>query len=84
MHSHAPDTFIQIKVTAKLNADVQAAAVADGQPVNAWITGLLENAVVQSQARIAAEMEASEKQRKLLWDKQDKATNDLIQKSRGK
>jgi hypothetical protein len=44
MHSHAPDTFIQIKVTAKLKADVEAAAVAESKTVNAWITGLLETA----------------------------------------
>jgi hypothetical protein len=83
MLSHAPDTFIQIKVTAKLKADVEAAAVADGQPVNPWIISLLENAVAQAQELAAARMEFDAQQTKLRWDKQDQVVNDLVEKSRG-
>jgi predicted HicB family RNase H-like nuclease len=48
MQYHGPDTFIQIKITSKLKADVEAAAVAESQTVNAWITGLLEAAIAQA------------------------------------
>jgi len=55
-----PDTFIQIKIPVTLKAAIETVAATDGQSVNAWIVGLLENAVAKAQSFATAKMKAEE------------------------
>jgi hypothetical protein len=80
MQYHGPDTFIQIKITSKLKADVEAAAVAESQTVNAWITGLLEAAIAQAQEFAAMKLNAEEKRHR----ESEARLNSIIEKHRGK
>jgi uncharacterized protein (DUF1778 family) len=49
MQSDLPGAIINIQITATLKTDIEEAAAAAGQSVNAWVASLLEAAVTHAQ-----------------------------------
>jgi hypothetical protein len=86
MQSEAPETELRIQIDATLKADIEIAATAAGQSVNAWIATALAAAVAHTldalvasiQEAAAAKRAAIEEQRKRVDAKLEKALQDML------
>jgi uncharacterized protein (DUF1778 family) len=78
MQSDLPGAIINIQITATLKTDIEEAAAAAGQSVNAWVASLLEAAVTHAQEIADDKRAAVEKARKRVDARLDKALEDIL------
>jgi uncharacterized protein (DUF1778 family) len=82
MQSKVHETDLRIQITPILKTAIEAAAAADGQSVNAWVSDLLERAVTRAQEIADANGSAEEEQRKQAEAKKE-AVSDMLKRMMG-
>ncbi len=82
MQSKVPETDLRIQITTVMKTAIDAAASADGQSVNAWVSDLLEGAVRRAQG-IADANGSVEEQRKETEAKKEKAVREMLKRMMG-
>jgi hypothetical protein len=82
MQSKVPETDLRIQITTVMKTAIDAAASADGQSVNAWVSDMLVGAVRRAQ-EIADANGSVEEQRKETEAKKEKAVREMLKRMMG-